>query len=206
MKKKAVIFDLDGVLVDACEWHRISLNKALKKVCNYEISLDDHYKDFNGIPTRVKLKKLSDLGIIDNSLHQKVYDLKQSLTLETIKKNAIIRKEKIELINYLKNHNYIVCCFTNSIRETAFLMLEKTGIFDLFDMIITNQDVTEPKPSPEGYNKIVSMFSLDRKNVYIVEDSPKGLESAKKSGCNVIKVDGPEQVNIENIKSYIEKI
>ena len=51
--KKLIIFDLDGVLVDACEWHRVALNKALKEVSNYEISLQDHYSTFNGIPTRV---------------------------------------------------------------------------------------------------------------------------------------------------------
>ena len=44
---KLVIFDLDGVLVDACEWHRVALNEALKEVCNYEISLEDHYGEFN---------------------------------------------------------------------------------------------------------------------------------------------------------------
>ena len=64
MNGKLVIFDLDGVLVDACEWHRIALNEALKKVCNYEISLEDHYSTFNGIPTRVKLEKLTEMGKI----------------------------------------------------------------------------------------------------------------------------------------------
>ena len=61
MRGKLVIFDLDGVLVDACEWHRIALNEALKKACDYEISLEDHYSTFNGIPTRVKLEKLTEL-------------------------------------------------------------------------------------------------------------------------------------------------
>ena len=39
---KLVVFDLDGVLVDACEWHRVALNKALKALCDYEISLEEH--------------------------------------------------------------------------------------------------------------------------------------------------------------------
>ena len=56
-KIKLVIFDLDGVLVDACEWHRAALNKALLEICDYEISQEDHYSVFNGIPTKVKHKK-----------------------------------------------------------------------------------------------------------------------------------------------------
>ena len=47
---KIIIFDLDGVLVDACEWHRLSLNAALKEIANFEISVDDHYANFNGLP------------------------------------------------------------------------------------------------------------------------------------------------------------
>ena len=62
MKSKLVIFDLDGVLVDACDWHRIALNRALKQACDYEISPEDHYSTFNGIPTRVKLQKLTEMG------------------------------------------------------------------------------------------------------------------------------------------------
>jgi len=54
-----VIFDLDGVLVDACEWHRIALNEALEEICGYKISLEDHYKIYNGIPTRKKLEILT---------------------------------------------------------------------------------------------------------------------------------------------------
>ena len=73
MKVNLVIFDLDGVLVDACEWHRLALNKALKKVCNYEISLADHYSTFNGIPTKVKLNKLTDMNVLRPELHQKIY-------------------------------------------------------------------------------------------------------------------------------------
>jgi beta-phosphoglucomutase-like phosphatase (HAD superfamily) len=46
---KMIIFDLDGVLVDACEWHRLALNRALKEICGYEISLDDHHTIFNVI-------------------------------------------------------------------------------------------------------------------------------------------------------------
>ena len=78
---KLVVFDLDGVLVDACEWHRIALNQALREVCNYEISLNEHYSTFNGIPTKVKLEKLTEMEILQRDQHIEVYDRKQELTL-----------------------------------------------------------------------------------------------------------------------------
>ena len=201
---KLIIFDLDGVLVDACEWHRLALNQALKEVCNYEISLEDHYNTFNGIPTRKKLKTLSEMKILPLDKHDLIYEKKQHLTLEMIKKHANIRNEKISLINNLKQKGIKVACYTNSIRKTAELMLKKTGVYELMDYILTNQDVTNPKPDPEGYNFLVKKFKQKKENVVIVEDSPKGKLAAYGSGCNVIEVKNPEEVNLKIFKEILK--
>lgn len=203
MKTKMIIFDLDGVLVDACEWHRVALNESLRQISNYEISMDEHISTFNGIPTRKKLKILSKKGLIDPDLEDEIYKLKQHKTLEIIKRCATIRQEKINLLKELRNKNLKVGCFTNSIRETASLMLSMTGILDMFDVIITNQDVQEPKPSPEGYNKIINMYNFDKNEIVIVEDSPKGLQAAISSGCRVLQVDNPDEVNFDLLKEHI---
>ena len=205
MNYKLVIFDLDGVLVDACEWHRVALNESLKDICDYEISLKDHYSVFNGIPTKTKLNKLTEMGILPEEKHDLIYDLKQKKTIETINKHAQLRQEKIDLLSWIKEQNITVACYTNSIRETAELMLEKTGVIKIFDLILTNQDVSNPKPDPEGYNYIVNKYGFNKNEVLIVEDSPKGTQAAVQSGCNVWKVDNPDQVNIKNMKEYVNE-
>ena len=201
-----VIFDLDGVLVDACEWHRIALNEALKDVGSQEISLSDHYGIFNGIPTRVKLEKLTKLGLLDEELHQEVYDLKQSKTVEIIENHAHKREEKIQMIQGLKKQGHTVACFTNSIRMTAEMMLKKTGILDMFDKVITNQDVEVPKPDPEGYLACMDFFNKSTLETLIVEDSPKGIEAANRSGAHVLVVKNPDEVNLERVQKEIERI
>lgn len=203
---KLVIFDLDGVLVDACEWHRIALNEALIEVCNYEISLEDHYAKFNGIPTKKKLLALTELGVLKKSMHKEVYDRKQEKTLAIIKNHAHVRQEKIDVINKLKSKGCFVACFTNSIRMTAELMLEKTGIANLFDYILTNEDVLSPKPDPEGYINVMRKFSILPLNTLIIEDSPKGKQSAYASGGHVLEVKNPDDVNIYNIFQKINEI
>lgn len=200
---KAVLFDLDGVLVDACEWHRASLNEALREICNYEISMEDHYKEFNGIPTKVKLKKLSDMGVIDTDCFEAVESLKQQKTIEVINKLAFVRQEKIELMKYLKQRNIKIACYTNSIRETATLMLEKTGIKDYFDLIVTNQDVSKSKPDPEGYNYCINTLALSKNEVIIIEDSDKGFQAAIASGAKVIRVKNQDDVTVDLIRSFI---
>ena len=68
-----IIFDLDGVLVDACEWHKIALNEALKEVAGFEIGEEEHKSTFNGLPTKVKLKMLTDSNRLTSDLHEKIY-------------------------------------------------------------------------------------------------------------------------------------
>ena len=202
---KLVIFDLDGVLVDACEWHRVALNEALSDICDYEISLEDHEKIFNGIPTRVKLKKLTEMGKITKDCHEKIYQTKQKKTKQIIKENSKVRPEKIELIKKLKSNGLKVCCFTNSIRETAELMLSSCGILDLFDTVITNQDVNSPKPDPEGYLKILSIYKISSEDAIIVEDSPKGIEAAILSGCKVMGVRSADDVTVDLFDSIFQE-
>ena len=200
---KLVVFDLDGVLVDACEWHRIALNKALQQTCKYEISLQEHYREYNGIPTMTKLKKLNEKGIISKDKFEIIEELKQKYTIELINNTAHIREEKVQLLKYLKQNEIKVACYTNSIRQTAELMLYKTGILNLLDVVITNQDVEHTKPNPEGYNKIMNLFKYAPNETLIVEDSPKGFEAAYSSGAKVFKVNNQEQVNIELFRGYI---
>ena len=62
---KAILYDLDGVLVDATEWHYESLNAALKEVCGFIINRDEHVSTFNGIPTIKKLEILQNSSNIE---------------------------------------------------------------------------------------------------------------------------------------------
>jgi len=200
---KLIIFDLDGVLIDACEWHRAALNEALQEVCGYQISLEDHLKIFNGSPTKVKLQKLVELNLISCSSIKLVYDLKQKKTIELIKASPKPRLEKIEMISALKARGYNVACYTNSIRETAELMLDKAGVFDLLDLVVTNEDVKNPKPHPEGYNFVIKYFDVSPGQTVIVEDSPKGLAAARATGAKTYEVITPDEVNINLFKDEL---
>ena len=201
---KLVIFDLDGVLVDACEWHRLALNQALREICNYEISIDDHYSIFNGIPTKIKLKKLSENGIVPVDKHELINNRKQELTIEIIEKNAAYRKEKVEMIKFLQDNGIFVACYTNSIKKTASLMLEKIGVLNYLDFLLTNEDVENSKPSPDGYLFLLEKFKVNQDNVIIVEDSPAGIAAARASGCRVLEVKDPSFVDKKLFEGVLE--
>ena len=201
----SILFDLDGVLVDACDWHYHSLNMSLSKNCNFMIERNDHLDNFNGLPTRQKLKILLDRGLIEDKNFEQIWRDKQNFTISAINRYASIDSQKIEMHNTLKN-KYNICCVTNSIRETAELMLGKTGQLVHMQFVVTNEDVKKPKPNPECYFKAIEKLSVESRNCLIIEDSEKGLMAAKLSNCHVLKVTDPSEVNIKNILNKIKLI
>jgi HAD superfamily hydrolase (TIGR01509 family) len=200
-----VIFDMDGVLVDACGWHLEAFNAALKHVCNYEIPLEEHYKIYNGLPTKIKLKMLVEANKIEKDNVQDIFDFKQERTLEIIRAQSEERPEKVELIQWLKSNNARIACFTNSIRETASLVLAEAGILEHLEYFLTNEDVINAKPDPEGYIQVLKHFNCVPKNAMIIEDSPKGEKAARASGCSVMKVTNATEVIKKGVKRFIDE-
>jgi beta-phosphoglucomutase-like phosphatase (HAD superfamily) len=207
MSLKLVIFDMDGVLVDACDWHKDAFNQALEELCGYKISDEEHYSEFNGLPTKTKLAKLAEKGIVkeDKKLHKEINNLKQENTIRIIEESCAYDNSKVNLVSWLKLKGIKVACFTNSIRKTAELMLDKCGVLSELDLLVTNQDVKEPKPSPEGYLKVLKHFNISPQDAMIVEDSPKGIKAATAAGCKIMKVDNATQVYTENMRRFIHE-
>jgi beta-phosphoglucomutase len=197
-----VLFDLDGVLVDACEWHYKSLNQALYEVTGMTISRDDHESKFNGLPTKVKLEILG----VDQEKSEMIWKLKQDYTIETIEKNAEIDPKKIELLQFLKENKVKIACVTNSIRHTAEKMLSSTGQIEYFDRIVTNEDVRRNKPFPDCYDYAIKELNSDPEQTLCVEDSDKGIESANKSLARYLwAVKRFEDVNLRNYLEFIDE-
>ena len=194
---KAVLFDLDGVLVDACDWHYEALNRALYEVAEYKISREDHESTYNGLPTKVKLNMLIEDGILKEEHLESISDLKQKFTIEVINELCDKNQEKIDMVLALRSAGWKVACVTNSIRKTTKLMLNKTGILYYMDVIVTNEDIAKAKPDPEGYIKALKLLEADPDLSIIVEDSPKGLEAAYATGCEVIEVENATLVTRE---------
>ncbi|MCK4260834.1 MAG: HAD hydrolase-like protein, partial [Halanaerobiales bacterium] len=82
---KNVLFDLDGVLIDAKKWHYQALNEALRTITDYVIPYEEHLRIFDGSPSHVKLHILTERGILKREDHNKILILKQHNTMNLIK-------------------------------------------------------------------------------------------------------------------------
>jgi HAD superfamily hydrolase (TIGR01509 family) len=202
---RLVVFDMDGVLVDACEWHKNALNESLLEISNYTISEEDHITHYNGLPTKIKLERMAELGHISRDSIKEIYFTKQEKTKDIIISHACIDESKIRLMEWLRDQGIYIACFTNSIHETAHMMLSKTGVLDFLELLVTNQDVINPKPNPEGYYKALRHFGVYSSESMIIEDSPKGIQAALATGCKVMQVENATKVNIKNVKEFIDE-
>lgn len=193
-----VCFDLDGVLVDACEAHKDALNRALVLCSRDPISDEDHYGKFNGLPT---LKKLEKMGIPkEEALRISWY--KQEYTKEWMG-SLDFDDSKYALLSWLKARNIKIACVSNSIKDTMVLALSSIGVLGLVDLIISNQSISNPKPSSEGYIEAMVSLGYSPKNTLIIEDSPHGLTSARNTGAKVMEVKNATEVTVKNVRNYL---
>ena len=201
---KLIIFDLDGVLVDARELHYEALNKALSSINNkYIISRDEHLSTYDGLSTAKKLSMLTKNKNLPLELHDNVWKLKQKMTIEIINGFSIDNRIR-SIIRSFKSEGYTLACATNSIRETAKLQLIRKGFFEYIDFMYSNQDVKNSKPNSEMYLKCMIKAEVNPNETVIVEDSHIGRKGALSSGAYLCAVEDSEDVSYNKIKKVID--
>jgi len=202
-KIKLVIFDLDGVLVEAKNLHFKALNKALGN--DYTINWKEHLSKYDGLKTNQKLEMLTQEKGLPVELHSQVWDNKQKYTLEelrTLKPNQTLQS----LMLSLSEDGYKLAVCSNSIRKTVLTVLSKLGIMEYMDLVISNEDVKNSKPHPEMYWKAISMMSCLPEETLIIEDSPYGLLAASRSKSHILRVKNPKEVTYTNIFNKLVEI
>lgn len=203
-KIKAVIFDMDGVLIDAKEWHYEALNQALR-IFGMEISRYDHLVTFDGLPTKKKLEMLTLERGLPRELHGLLNDLKQQFTMQMVHAHCRPKFVHQYALSRLKGMGMKVAVCSNSIHDTIDVIMRKADLMGYLDFFLSNQDVTHAKPDPEIYTKAIQMMGLDPRECLIVEDNPNGLLAAKRAGAHVMQVAETDEVNLDNILSHIAK-
>ena len=159
MKTKAILFDMDGVLVEAKEWHYQALNQALIAKGLTPISRHEHLSAYDGLPTKDKLIKHPGTRDLSPEEHAEINTLKQKFTCKVIEASCKPNSAIIELMEFLKSEGVNMACCSNSIRPSVEMMLGKSGILQYMDFVISNEDVENSKPAPEfKFNRVYISF------------------------------------------------
>jgi len=198
---KLVLFDLDGVLIDAKKIHYQALNEALPK--DYQISRTEHINIYDGKKTTEKLEMLTERKSLPENLHQQISVQKQKKTMTLLSQLKPIA-EIVSLFKELEKQGYTIGVCSNSIRRTVLTALAKSKLIEYCSVIISNEDVKNSKPHPEMYWKAMSVMGVLPEETLIVEDSPPGLLAAARSRAKYIRVDDPYDLTREKIFSNLQ--
>lgn len=204
MNIKAIIFDMDGVLIDAKEWHFLALNRALA-LFGLHISKEAHLASFDGLPTKTKLEMLSLEFFLPNALHSFINAMKQVYTLELVKSHCVPNATRQNALKCLKADGYRLALCSNSISKSVEIMLEKSALREYLEFYLSSESVKSHKPSPEIYQKAIKKLNLSPREVLIVEDNINGITAAKASGAWVLEISDIAEVNYQAIKHFIAK-
>lgn len=199
MSDFAVIFDMDGVIVDTNPHHKI----AIQQFCA------DHGIQLNELTFQHKIYGRTNRDWITNVFGEITVEQREAYARE---KEALFRKiyepdikpvhGLIEFLDLLVANRIPRAIATSAPPENVEFIVEKTGIRKYFDIILDERNVTHGKPHPEIYIKTAKALNFQNSKCIVIEDSLSGITAARKSGSKVVGITTthtPEEMSETNL-------
>ncbi len=180
-KKYLALFDLDGTLFDTGEVNFYSYKKALEP---FGITLDKEYyvTKCNGRHYTEFLPQIMGSREHIEAVHKAKKEI-YAVNLDRSRENTHLFK----IIQAMKN-TYYMAIVTTASRKNATDILRYFGYQDLFEYMITQENIAKPKPDPEGFNLAIKHFGVKPADTIIFEDSSVGIQAARATGAAVMAV------------------
>ena len=202
MGKKAVIFDMDGVIFDTEKVYLDIWTEVFEKY-GYKMT-KELYVTVMGTGRKNVIKTfLENFG--DDLPIEKMYEEKDNQLFYIIENQGIPLKEGVkELFSMLKEKNYKIALATSAKRERVEKQIKDKWLKESFDAIVCGDDVEKGKPSPDIFLKAAKKIDVEPENCFVVEDSPAGIKAAFSGGMKGIHVEDLKVAD-EDILKYCQK-
>jgi HAD superfamily hydrolase (TIGR01509 family) len=212
-KFNGFIFDIDGTLTSTNRLIFDTFNFVTKKYLGKTYS-DEEIVRFFGPTEDVILKELMKENY--EKARRDYYDFYK----KNHKKLADVYPGIKEILAKIKKAGKPLGIYTGKGRESSVITLKEIGVYDFFDLIVTGDDVTNHKPSPEGIRKFLKEFSLKPEETLLIGDAPADILAAQSAGIKVASAlwdsYAREKVlqmksdfrlySVDELKSLIEKV
>lgn len=179
---KAILFDLDGTLVDTHQANYLAYNKAINEY-GFNITYDEFQKSI-GHQANTFLPWFA--PGLEASDYARIGARKAEFYKETVK-SSVANIHLISQLQYLRK-NHRTALVTTAKRQNALAVLRHHKLENSFDVIITAEDVRYSKPSPECYKLAIEKLNVDASEALAFEDSKPGVEAAEAAGIPVIMI------------------
>lgn len=180
-KFDGIIFDIDGTIVQSNELIFATFNHVTEKFLGKTTSPEEIIALFG--PTE---------GVIIEQLFSDNFDEVMFDYYKFYKENhskmAKVFDGITELITELKKRNVLLSVYTGKGKGSTEITLEELGLTNMFDMVVTGDDIIGHKPSPEGVDVFVNKYNLNRSRVLMVGDAPPDVKAAKATGIKIASV------------------
>ena len=201
---KAVIFDMDGILIDTEKWLNVYWQQAAKEA-GFEVTRED------GLAIRSLAGKYAGpylRGIFGDSFdYEAIRERRKELMREHIAKYGIEKKPGVdEILSYLAEKNMKRAVATATDPERTKQYLTQIGIYDKFDKIVSATTVENGKPQPDVYLYACEQIGEKPEDCIAVEDSPNGVLSAYRAGLSVVMVPDLTEPDEETEKMLYARI
>jgi len=192
---KAIIFDLDGTLVDSLPYHHESWRIFFKNNNLEEHDFSEVLKEYKGGGTlELMTSVFGDMYTKDEL--KKMTDDKEIIFRDIYKSKIYPIEGLNKFLDNLKENNILLSIGSNAIRKNVLMTIEELGITDYFSSIICGDEVSKGKPDPEMYLKTLSNLKMDKNECIIFEDSIEGVTAAKNAGIKSIGVTSSQSSEI----------
>ncbi|MBB5634838.1 HAD superfamily hydrolase (TIGR01509 family) [Pedobacter cryoconitis] len=196
VKFKALLFDLDGTLVDSEHFHYNVWNEILAE-SDIQLEYSDFLKNFAGIPLPGNAKRLKELYEIESPL-EVLISRKEDLTNERLKTSTIELMPYVqETLDFFLTKGIAMALVTASKRADVDEVFRKNGLGKYFKLLVTRSDVTKSKPDPESYNLAVKGIGFQKSECLVFEDTVNGLMAAKNAELTCFAIQGDEDSHVK---------
>jgi len=188
----AVIFDMDGVIVDSEHLH---LQAERKLFASFGIKVTDkELQSYMGGAPQMFLRHYIDHYRLNMSVGQ-LYSIHKKNLFQLYQEKVELLPGLLELIIALKNDFIDLAVASSSDRELIFLVLEKFDLFPYFKVIISGGEVSRPKPSPDIFIEALRRLDCNVSESVVIEDSSAGVKAAKSAGITCVGFRSPHSGN-----------
>jgi len=180
---RAVIFDLDGVIVDTTDYHFQAWQKALAEF-GLEMS-EEQFRSTFGMRNQEILRTLFGSKLSSEQIEE-IGRRKEAIYRELVHRHITPMPGLLRLIQELKARRFRIAVATSTPRANASLILKALKLEHELAALVTEEDVEEGKPDPEIFLKAAEKCLADPENCIVIEDSPAGIKAAKAAGMKAI--------------------
>jgi HAD superfamily hydrolase (TIGR01509 family) len=194
---RAILFDFDGVLADSEPIHLEMFQKVLKEE-GISLSKDDYFQKYLGLDDRSCFTEVyNDNGRdLDLAKVEGLIRRKNRALLDHVRGRSVLMPGAAELIRKLKE-KYFLTIVSGALKNEISAVLEGADLAKAFQAVVAADDVSQGKPHPEGFESAIRILNRDfvppaeillPRECLAIEDSPWGIEAAKKAGVRCVGV------------------